>query len=117
LDFERGGAGWNSMRVRSFIQRVHDIVEISQAIVAGGDNAVAMLSKYLVALFNLHLGEAMKKRFNSFLKLRVTNKMDRIALQKGLDAPQLMGGMGLHKSTAEKISREVEIIMLMKYSQ
>jgi hypothetical protein len=117
LDYEKGGAGWNSQRVESFIKRVREIIEISRIIAGGKDSqAVSRLLKYLSDLFHLKFEDEMRNRFESFLDLRLKNKMDRTELQKGLDAPKLLGGIGLHKNTAEKVSREVEIIMLMKYS-
>jgi hypothetical protein len=33
-----------------------------------------------------------------------------------LDASPKAGGMGLYKNTAERIVREIEIVMLLKYS-
>jgi putative ABC transport system ATP-binding protein len=117
-DYSKGGAGWNRQRVKSFINRLEGIVEVSKIVSEGkeGDNIAESLSRYLINYFRLDFKEEMKRRFNSFLEMRIKNKIDRIGLQKGLDAPKVLGGVGLYKNTSEKISREVEIIMLMKYS-
>jgi len=117
LDYEKGGAGWNSQRVKSFIQRVQDIVRMSKIISKKEKTKAAKdLSKYLINLFKLKLDDKVKNRFESFLKLRITNKIDRVELQKGLDAPKVLGGVGFYRNTAERISNEVEIIMLLKYA-
>jgi ABC-type lipoprotein export system ATPase subunit len=118
LSFEKGGAGWNSQRVNSFVKRLGDIINNSKIISEQGGSQVAVsnLSQYLTDLFKIKMDKDMKKRFDSFIQLRISNKMDRIELQKGLDASKILGGVGLRKDTAEKISREVEIIMLVKYS-
>jgi hypothetical protein len=71
---------------------------------------------YLTRLFKLKLDKETEKIVASFLRLRIRNKIDREELEKRLDAPKRIGGAGMHSVTADKISREVEIIMLMKYS-
>lgn len=117
LGYEKGGAGWNSQRVRNFIQRVQDITHMSKIIAKKEKTKAAKeLSTYLISLFKLKLDDKAKNRFESFLKLRIDNKTDRTELQKGLDAPKALGGVGFYRSTAERISNEVEIIMLMKYA-
>lgn len=116
-DYEKGGAGWNSQRAKSFVERVNKISSMVNFIIEGtSKKTVSALSEYLINLFKLTLDEEMKNRLESFLSLRIKNKMDRMELQKGLDTPKFLGGVGLHKNTADKISREMEIIMLMKYS-
>ena len=55
-------------------------------------------------------------RFRSFVKLRVENKIDRFGLQQRLDASKRLGGIGLYKGSAEKVVKEVEMIMLLMYS-
>ena len=56
-------------------------------------------------------------RFRSFIKLRIENKIDRFALQQRMDAPKILGGVGLYKSSAEKVVSEIEVILLLKYSK
>jgi ABC-type multidrug transport system ATPase subunit len=117
LDYEKGGAGWNKQRVRSFIDRIESITKMSKIVSEKQDeNAVKALSEYLINSFKLHLDEDVKRRLESVLEQRIKNKIDRPELQKELDARKVLGGVGLYSNTAEKISREVEIIMLMKYS-
>ncbi len=117
LDYDKGGSGWNRQRVRSFIKRLRDIMCIVETIAKGKNTkAVDQLSRYLIGLFKLKLDDRNKRRFNIFLKLRISNKIDREELRKGLDVSKILGGVGFYKSTAEKISDEVEIIMLMKYT-
>lgn len=117
LDYSKGGADWNKQRVKTFTKRVKDITDLSKLITDGNETgAVHSLTKYLTELFKLKLESERFERLSSFLKMRIKNKYDRFELQKRLDAPWALGGVGLHKNTAEKVSREVEIIMLLKYS-
>lgn len=116
LDLNKGGAGWNSQRVRAFAHKVEAIVTQAVNVNENQESSMIALSDYLMKNFNLKLADDLALRFRSFLKLRVENKIDRFGLQQRLDAPISLGGLGLYRGTAEKIVREVELIMLLKYS-
>ncbi len=116
LDFEKGGAGWNKTRAASFAQRVSSIINQAEYFKEDSASVVIKLSDYLIQFFELKLSPEIIQRFRAFLKLRIENKIDRFGLQQRLDAPKALGGIGLYKPTSEKVVREVEIIMLLKYS-
>ncbi len=117
-DIKKGGAGWNKQRARSFSLRVKGIYEQANKLKNSQDVdlAVENISNYLLNLFKINLSDRKIDRFKRFLKLRITDKTDLFGLTKRLDAPYFLGGMGFYKNTARKISREVEMIMLVKYS-
>lgn len=118
LSYEKGGAGWNSQRTRTFSDRIASILEQSRIILEEKEEkALYSVTEYLVQFFKLNLDHEVRLRFNSFIKIRLQNKIDRKELRRKLDDPWKRGGIGLHRSRADKISREVEIIMLVKYSQ
>lgn len=117
LDLEKGGAGWNRIRAESFTDRVKEILEQAESFKKNPDNVVVTFSDYLIKLFDMKLNDETVLRFRSFIKLRIENKIDKFALQKRLDAPKILGGIGLYKSKAEKIVSEVELILLLKYSK
>lgn len=118
LDYGKGGAGWNRQRAESFVKRVSYMLSQVDALTKeSGDKALEHILKYLTDIFKLRLEDDVRDPFRSFIKLRLESKLDRIELQERLDASKKLGGVGLHKNTAEKISRELEIIMLLKYSQ
>jgi hypothetical protein len=52
----------------------------------------------------------------STLKLRLASKIGQKELFRRLDASQDIGGVGINRLTVEKMVREIEIIMLVKYS-
>lgn len=116
LPFEKGGANWNKRRSKSLTLRVKALMEQSQRIGENPDAAAASLADYLTNLFGLNLSEKGKLIFISLLKLRLENKTDYDGLRKILDASPETGGLGLYKNTAERIVREIEVIMLLKYS-
>lgn len=116
LDADKGGAGWNKMRARTFTARTRDILEQSQELEADQETGIILLADYLAKLYALKLDQETTLRLRSFLKLRIENRIDRFGLMQRLDAPRLLGGIGLYKGTAERVVREVELIMLLKYS-
>jgi ABC-type lipoprotein export system ATPase subunit len=117
LDFEKGGAGWNRLRAISFSERVKAITSQAEMLSGNKETSLILFSDYLINTFHLKIIEdEIMLRFRSFLKLRIDNKIDRFGLEQRLDAPKSLGGVGLYKNTAERIVREVELIMLLKYS-
>jgi putative ABC transport system ATP-binding protein len=118
LDYEKGGAGWNHLRSESFARRVGEMLSQIDSISSPDEKkALDSTAGYLGNLFKLNIDKESFTRFKSFLKLRLENKLDRIELQQRLDPPNVLGGVGLHKNTAEKLSREMEILMLLKYME
>lgn len=117
LDYIKGGAGWNKKRAEHFAKRVGDILRQAEVIRKSDIKvSVASVSQYLIDTFKLELDSEMRTQFESFVKQRIDNKFDRFEFQKKLDISKRLGGLGLNKLKAEKVSREMEIIMLMKFS-
>ncbi|MBP7811808.1 MAG: ABC transporter ATP-binding protein [Candidatus Moranbacteria bacterium] len=116
LDLEKGGAGWNHMRAESFSARTEEILSIAQSMKTDTDRAPILLADYLVAHFRLKLEAKKLLRFQAVLKLRIESQIGQIELRKRLDAPMIQDGVGLHKNTVEKVAREIEIVMLLKFS-
>ena len=121
LKFEEGGANWNKRRAQSFSARIEQILlqaQLQKKMIKENkrDNAYLQMCQYLETYFNLHMDEKARLLFQNFIKLRFANKMDSLELRRQLDLPKIMGGVGLNSVTAEKIVREVEIIMLINFS-
>lgn len=116
LDMDKGGAGWNKLRAESFTDNVIEILSQAAALQSNIDDGVMSLSHYLVRRHHLKFTPEMMDRFVSFLRLRVEYRIDRFGIQQRLDASKFLGGLGLYKNTADKIAREIELIMLLKYS-
>lgn len=116
LDLVKGGAGWNKQRAHSFTSRIQEILNQVEVLNSNTELSVIAFADYLMHQYNIVLPEEVLLRFRSFIKLRVDNKIDRFGLTQRLDAPVALGGAGLYKGTAEKVVREIELIMLLKYS-
>jgi len=116
LDLDEGGAGWNRLRAESFTERTQAILEQSQKLKNDPAEGVVALSRYLTELFHLTLNDERLLRLQATLRLRLESKIGQIEMQKRFDTSVPLQGVGLHRGTAEKMVREIEIIMLLKFS-
>lgn len=116
LDLDDGGAGWNRLRAESFTERTRIILEQAALIKNAPEKGPVTLSHYLTEHFHLKLSDEQLLRMQAALRLRMESKIGQLEMQKRLDQKVVEGGVGLHKNTAEKMVREIEIIMLLKFS-
>ena len=123
LDYKKGGAGWNKQRAESTAERVEQMLDCVHKLSKNSESAIAHVASYLNTLFDLGFKKNKKEknnpeffRFMSVLDMRVSNKVDRKGLTEWLDIPYKKGGVGLRKDVAAKVAREVEMLMLLKYS-
>lgn len=116
LDLNEGGAGWNRLRAESFSARTQEILNQSQQLKLSPGTGAVTLQEYLTTLFHLKLSQEQKLRLQAVLKLRLESKIGQVEMQKRFDTRVTLGGVGVHRGTAEKMVREIEIIMLLKYS-
>jgi len=113
--FEQGGANWNKRKAESFSERAQEIMEQAEIVRKKADKVAVNLADYLGSFFELNLDEERKKKLVSFLEFRLENKLDHTELERKIDDAKVLGGLGLYKNIAERVVREVEIIMLMAY--
>lgn len=116
LELNEGGAGWNKLRAKSFSIRVNDISGQAEALAGDYRQALPGFADYLLRVFALKVQPEIRARLITFLRLRLENKIDAFGVQERLDAPVSVGGVGLYKNTSEKMMREIEIVMLLRYS-
>lgn len=116
IPLEKGGAGWNKKRAQSFSEIIRTILEQVENIKAAPDTAQVLLARYFGEKYNLRLEPSSDMRFQNVLRMRLDNKINHSDLLQKLDQKPYMGGVGLHRLKAEKIVREMEVFMLLKYS-
>jgi putative ABC transport system ATP-binding protein len=110
-----GGANWDKRKAKSFAERAKEITWQSEFVRNNPEKSPVVLSEYIINLFDLNIDPEIKKRLIALLKDRVENKIDFIETRKQIDLPRIMGGLGIYKSTSERIAREIEVIMLLSY--
>jgi putative ABC transport system ATP-binding protein len=116
LELDQGGAGWNKLRALKFSKRVESILAMTQALSGTSDEGTLKLASYLEQEFGLKLSDATRLRLQAALKMRLESTIGQIELSRKLDKSFIQGGVGLRRDTVDKMTREVEMIMLLKYS-
>lgn len=116
MPFDKGGGGWNKIRAENMARRVREILAQVRFLNEEADKSAPIVSEYLIRTFHLNMTEQQKLRLQAALELRIRSKVGQTELYSRLDRPFAQGGVGLYRQTAERISREVEILMLLKYS-
>ncbi len=124
-DFERkltdeekeGGAGWDHTHAKRLISGVREIFEQAKKIDFGiAEKSAGETGNYLIEKFKLKLGEMEKAKLLEYIKMRFANELAMDELLELVDRPVVKGGVGLDRRMAVKVAREIEIIMLARYS-
>ncbi len=116
-DEKKGGLNWDKRIVKKVISRVSDILAITKKMdTKQTEKSSLEIARYLVTLFKLHFTDDQVADLARLIRLRMENKLSVVELRKGLDRPVSERGMGLDRRTANKIAREVEILMLARFA-
>ncbi|MCX6766641.1 MAG: ABC transporter ATP-binding protein [Candidatus Moranbacteria bacterium] len=116
-DEDKGGAGWDHAKAKSLtkgIQRIFD--QVKKIDFGNVEKSAQNLGEYLIDTFHLRLGEMEKIKFLEYVKMRLENELTMDELLDLADRPVVKGGVGLDRRAAIKVAREMEIIMLARYS-
>lgn len=116
LDIDEGGAGWNRLRAASFSEKAGAILQLAQQLKDDPLGSVTAFTDHLIGKFALRLNDEQRHRLQAALRLRMESQIGQLELKKRFDLSARSGGVGLNRHTAEKAVREVEIVMLLKYS-
>jgi putative ABC transport system ATP-binding protein len=119
LDLERGrgGAGWDKRSARRFADVMKRILEqVEKVDLENIEKTASAFSSYLVSVFELKLDEAARQKLEEVIRLRLNSNFSVDDIFKILDLPKKEGGIGLDKRVAFKASRELEMILLLKFA-
>jgi putative ABC transport system ATP-binding protein len=113
----KGGAGWDqhhAKRLIGGIQRIFD--QVKKIDFANVEKSAEDITQYMEENFRMKLGNMERIKFLEYVKMRLENELTMDELLDLADRPIVKGGVGLDRRTAKKIARELEIIMLARYS-
>ena len=114
---DKGGAGWDHAKAKSLAKGIQKIFEqVKKIDFSQAEKSSQELGEYLVENFRLKLGEMEKIKFFEYVKMRLENELTMDELLDLADRPVVKGGVGLDRRMAIKVARELEIIMLARYS-
>lgn len=116
-DVSLGGAGWDKRTARTFARSASRIVKKANEISFINTEWTAFnLCDYVISALNLNLSESGKKGLTKIIFDRIKNKIGIDEFKKLADMSERDGGLGLDSRTALKIAREIEILLLLRYS-
>ncbi len=112
-----GGAGWDHYHAKRLIRGIKQIFDqVKKIDFANVEKSSEDVMLYLEENFHLKVGEMERIKFVEYIKMRLENELSMDELLELIDRPIVKGGVGLDRRTAKKIARELEIIMLARYS-
>lgn len=134
-DFAIGGAGLNSKTADRLGQVVEDFISKTNIVVSGskekktgeaGSSAkhpdfnsiwsqITELRRGFIDPFHMALNDRQIMRIETAIYNRLIGDFDKNGFNEMLDRSFAEGGVGLNKVTAKKITRDLEIIMLLTY--
>jgi putative ABC transport system ATP-binding protein len=114
---DKGGAGWDRHHAKRLIGGIKQIFDqVKKIDFANVEKSADGIMQYLDENFHLKIGEMERVKFHEYIKMRLENELSMDELLDLADRPIVKGGVGLDRRTAKKIARELEIIMLARYS-
>ncbi|MFA6285326.1 MAG: ABC transporter ATP-binding protein [Parcubacteria group bacterium] len=113
----KGGAGWEHNNAKRLVKGITQIFDQVKKIDFGNaEKSASDIADYFLENFRLKLGEMEKIKFLEYVKMRIQNELAMDEFLDLVDRPVVKGGVGLDRRMAIKIARELEIIMLARYS-
>jgi len=113
---EKGGAGFHKRSAEKLAQEVKRIMDQATKIdFTNTYQSAADLTEYMKEVFGLDLAET-KYRLIEIVKDRLENKISIDEFRETADRPVRKKGLGLAKGMAEKVARELEILLLARYA-
>ena len=135
-DYEKGGAGLNSMTAMRIGKVVEDVMVKTDTIIKGRGGRDRLLEKNskqeqptfkaiwsqitelrhsFIDPMKANLTDRQIIRMESAIYNRLIGDFDKKSFYEMLDRPFEQGGVGLNKVTAKKITRDLEMVMLLSY--
>jgi hypothetical protein len=114
---EESGAGWDKRSAKKFAKEVVVFHAQAQKIDYSEPFSSAIgLCKFFVGRYPIRKTEYKTNLFKDNIEKRLKNEISRDTFQEVLNKAVSVDGLGLNKKTAQKIARELELIILIRYS-
>lgn len=116
---KEGGVDMDIRTAHRVAKKVEDVIALAHIIsdVENNDHEYKANSivKYLLTQENVTIAPNQVDKLKELIKGRITNKIERVAFREILDAPVINNGVGFNSHTAKKISRTLDMILMMSY--
>jgi len=116
---EQGGLDMDARTARKISQKIETLIGMAHTITVtnnlGIDEKTEAILKYLLTQSDVNIKPGQLNRLREAIKHRLVNKIDREKFRKLLDLPERAGGVGFNKKTANKISKKMNLILMIGY--
>ncbi|MCK5081041.1 MAG: ABC transporter ATP-binding protein [Candidatus Moranbacteria bacterium] len=114
---EKGGAGWDKRGAEKFVKEVIAFYDQAQKIdYSESLKSARRLVNFFIERYPIRKTEYRLNILRNGIENRLKNELSRDEFQEILDKPSSKEGLGLNKKTAQKIARELELTILIRYS-
>jgi len=123
---ERGGIGMTRPLAERLLAMVREVLEKSKVLKEEHDQVKAghpdpilriidKMRHSILERYDGELGIDQVKALNKGIEYRILSKISRQEFMEFLDRPFVDGGVGLNRRTARRMSRKLEMIMLLEF--
>jgi ABC-type multidrug transport system ATPase subunit len=114
---ERGGAGWDRRTAETFSRGVKELVDQAALVsFTEKERSAMMLTEYFNTKLELKLEKEERHKLAGIVLDRLENRIGQDEFQALADMSREKGGLSFDSRTATKLSREMEILLLLRYS-
>jgi len=116
LPTDQGGAGWDKRLAKKFSDNVKQLVyQASKIDFSNKEKSAWELAGYINSRLELKLSEEVMRKLSEIIFDRLGNHIGRDEFIKLLDLPPEEHGLGFNRRMVEKISKELELLLLLRY--
>ena len=116
---EQGGLDMDARTAKKVSQKIESFIEVAHTVSAtkkiDNDKRTEIVLKYLFGQSDINIKFSQLNRLRDAVKHRIINKIDREKFQTILDMPERVGGVGFNKKTAKRISKKMDLILMIGY--
>jgi len=117
LPLEKGGAGWDKRTAERFALEVKQTIEQAGKIDFTEKIKTAQeLAEYLNLKLKLNIDRPKKNLLAGVIVDRLENTIGKDEFEKLMDISEKNKGLGFDKRMASRIAREIELLLLLRYS-
>ncbi|MCX6762143.1 MAG: ABC transporter ATP-binding protein [Candidatus Moranbacteria bacterium] len=114
---EKGGAGWDKRIAERFALEVNELTEQAKKIsFTEKIQSAEELVEYINIKMKLNLDDTKKGLLSGAIVDRLENSIGKDEFEKLMDISEKKSGLGFDKRVASKIARELELLLLLRYS-
>ncbi len=116
---EEGGLDLDARTAKKISRKVESLIAIAHMVSTANESPIdektELVLKYLLTQKDINVKMEHLEKIRELVKHRLLNKIDRDKFKEMLDLPERLGGVGLNRRMAKKISKRMNLILMVGY--